>query len=137
VAVHEIGSVPDRWNITHLSGQRFEVTIPILDGAAAPVALADLTRGRVHVRPSVDAENVLHEFDTEADPPNAVLGEVAGAAVLIISATSAETTDWVALWPGNAGQAVVWWDVEVTDNTGEPHQLTRPGTITLVHEVTR
>jgi hypothetical protein len=137
MTTHEIGAVPDRWNITHLSGQRFEVTIPVLDGAASPVVLADLTSGRVHVRPSVDSDQILHEFNTEADPANAVLDEVAGSAVLIISATSAETTEWVTLWPGNAGQAVVWWDVEVTDTTGEPHQLMRPGTITLVHEVTR
>lgn len=136
MATHEIGTVPDRWNITHLAGQRFEVTIPVLDGAPAPVDASDLLRGRVHVRPFVDAENVLHVFDTESDPPNAEI--VGGAsAALVITATADETSAWTLLWPGSNGQAVVWWDVEVVDTTGEPHQLTRPGTITLVHEVTR
>jgi|SRR5262245_7313213 len=136
MATREIGSVPDRWNITHLAGQPFEVTVPILDGTGAAVDVDDLLRGRVHVRPSVDSPDILFVFDTEADPPNAALeGGATGA--LRIWATSAETSDWRVTWPGSFGEGVVWWDVEVVDTTGEPHQITRPGTITLIHEVTR
>ena len=137
MATHKIGTLPDRWDVAHLSGQRFELRIPVLDATGSSPALADLTRARVHVRPFVDAPDILFIFDTEADPPNAELVEDAGAVSVVATASAAEVSDWQITWPGQNGESVVWWDVEVVDTTGEPHQLTRPGTITLTHEVTR
>lgn len=136
MATHKIGTIPDRWDIEHLAGEPFEVAVPVLDGTGAAVLAADLTRARVHVRGAVDSDQILTVFDTAADPPNAVISGGA-AAVVTISATSAETSDWAVIWPGANGASVVWWDVEVVDTTDEPHQLMRPGTITLIHEVTR
>jgi hypothetical protein len=132
----EIGSLPDRYDITHLAGEAFRLSVPVLDGDGAPVDAADLLSARVHVRAFPDSQVILSRFSTEEDPANA---EITGgtAAVLVLTASSGDTTDWQAVWPGRGGRSVVWWDAEVTDADGQPHQITAPGTITLVHQITR
>jgi hypothetical protein len=31
----------------------------------------------------------------------------------------------------------MWWDLEITDDDGESWQMTAPGLLTVVHQVTR
>ncbi len=131
-----LGSVPDRVNLTVLAGSPFTLTVPVLDGAGDAVAAADIASARAHVRAKVDSDQVLHIFSTENDPADAEITGTSEAAV-VLTATAEVTSLWQDTWTGSAPSTTVWWDLEVTDGDGETHQITTPGTIVLVHQVTR
>lgn len=136
MATVALGSLPDRINLTVLAGNAFELTVPVLDGAGAPVAAASLDSARAHVRPKLDSSQILHIFSTDDDPPDAEITGTTSASI-VLTASAEVTSLWQVNWGGSSGLAVVWWDLEVTDADGETHQITSPGTITLVHQVTR
>lgn len=129
MATVTVGSLPNRVDLTVLAGEALELSVPILDGAGAPVPAADLASARAQVRKSIDDPTVLHTFT----------GSITGttAAVVVLSATSAVTSGWQSDWPGTSPRTVMWWDLEVTDSGGTAHQVTVPGTVTLVWQVTR
>lgn len=137
MATVEVGTIPDRIDVLHLAGKPFELDVPVLDSATPPVAVpfAGVASARAHVRPSVDSDQILYVFST--DDVGLEIVDDGGDAVLRLSATSEITSDWQVVWPGASGQAVVWWDLEITDDSDETHQVTSPGTITLIHQVTR
>ncbi len=139
MATIEIGAadLPDRWNITHLAGERFEMRVPVLGATNAAVDPDVIESARIHVRPSVNHEQILTVFSTDEDPPNIAVENDDGAAILLVTATADETSEWQTIWPTGQDSSTVWWDVEVTDTDGVTHQLTRPGTFTLVYQVTR
>jgi len=130
-----VSALPTRIDVTVLAGEPFELAVPVLDGAGDPVAAGGIASARAQVRPDVASGQVLHLFST-ADPATA---EITGttAASVVLTASSDETSLWQEDWPGCAPRTVVWWDLEVTDADGVAHQITSPGTITLVHQVTR
>lgn len=136
MATVEVGTLPDRIDLTLLAGEPMTLTVPVLNGAGAAVAAANLASARAHVRPKVDSDQVLHVFATDNAPADA---EITGttAASIVLTATSEVTSLWQVTWTGVAPQTVVWWDLEVTDTDDIPHQITVPGTITLIHQVTR
>jgi hypothetical protein len=131
--------VPERVDLRVLAGRPFSALLSIVTGSAStpvPVEAGDIASVRAHVRAGIDSELVVHVFTTD-DGSAAVVGTGSDAASVRLSATSDETTEWQALWPGTAPETVVWWDLEIADTGGERHQVTSPGTITLVHQVTR
>lgn len=132
MATTVIGTVPPRIDLIVQAGEPLTVSVPVLDGAGAPVAATDLVHARAQIRPAVISEQLLHVFDTDDDPVNL---EITGtsASVLVISATSEETSLWQLTWPA----LTAWWDLEVTDAADVRHQITAPGLITLNPEVTR
>jgi hypothetical protein len=136
MATVEIGTLPSRIDLTVLAGNPMTLTVPVLDGAGSAVAAASLSSARAHVRPRTDSDQILHVFSTDNDPADA---EITGttAASVVLTATSEVTSLWQVTWTGVAPQTVVWWDLEVTDTDDIPHQITIPGTITLIHQVTR
>jgi hypothetical protein len=101
------------------------------DGGALPAAA--VVSARAQVRREVDDPTVWHTFDTEADPVSITVSD--GYVTLV--ATSDETTEWANLWPGVAPETYMWWDLEITDDDGESWQMTAPGLLTVVHQVTR
>ena len=127
-----LGTPLPRIDLIVQAGQELEISVPVLDGASAPVAATDLIRARAHVRPAPISDQVLHVFDSDEDPPNI---EITGTsvAILVITATSVETSLWQHTFP----TAEVWWDIEVTAADSDPQQITAPGVITLNPEVTR
>lgn len=134
MATVSLVDVPDRVDLRVLAGRPFSALFTIqLDGA--PVAYSSLADARAHVRADVGSELVVFTFAT--DDGTAVLVNSGGNAAVRLVADSAQTTEWQELWPGRAPETVVWWDLEITDTGGERHQITSPGTITLVHQVTR
>lgn len=130
--VRVIGTTPPRIDLLVQAGEPLTVSVQVLDGTGAPVAATDLTHARAHIRPTVDSTQLLHVFDSDEDPVNL---EITGttSSVLVITATSAETSLWQLTWPA----LTAWWDVEVTSADGARHQITSPGVITLNPEVTR
>lgn len=133
MATVELSNLPDRIDVEVLAGEPFSLTVAVLDGTGAQLAAADLTSARAQVRPSVDSNQVLHLFSTLDDDPDAAITDDG----IVLTATSDVTTLWQAVWPGTAPATVVWWDLEVTAADDVVHQVTRPGTITLYHQVTR
>lgn len=136
----KVGTLPGRFDVTHLAGEPFRMRVAVLQGDGSPVEVADCASARIHVRATIDGEVILARFATDEDPPNLLIEAIDGdplRARLVAFADSGQTTEWQLTWPGSNGQAVVWWDAEVTDADGEPHQINRPGTITLYHQVTR
>lgn len=136
MATVELGSLPDRIDLTILAGRPFgPLDVPILQAGGAPLGFADVTAARAQVRQQIGSTSIYYTFATDGE--GAELVDDAGDAVVRLTATSDTTSDWQALWPGSAPQTVMWWDLEITDADDEPHQITLPGTITLVHQVTR
>lgn len=133
MATVELGELPDRIDVEVLAGEAFTLTVPVLDGDGTAVAAASLSAARAQVRLSIDSNQVLHTFATTDDDPDAEITDDG----VVLTATAAVTSLWQAVWPGIAPATVVWWDLEVTDTGGESHQITRPGTLTLYHQVTR
>lgn len=127
-----VTNVPDRIDAEILAGRPFEMTIPIMFGGG-PVPAVNITSARAQVRPAVGDPVILHTFSTEDEEPMAAISDDG----ITITATSQETTTWALQWPGQAPETVVWWDLEVTDSDGVPRQINRPGTLTVVHELTR
>lgn len=126
-----LGTPLPRIDVLVQAGDPLTISVPVLSGGT-PVAATDLTHARAQIRPAPTSDLMLHVFSTEEDPPNiAITGTTAG--VLVITATSAETSDWQLTWP----RLSAWWDIEVTDASAIPHQITVPGLITLNPEVTR
>lgn len=127
-----LGTALPRIDLSVQAGQSFTVSVPVLDGSSAPVPATDLVSARAYIRPSVASDQVLHVFSTEEDPVNL---EITGtsAAILVITASSVDTSGWQLLWPA----LEAWWDIEVTAAGSDPEQITAPGLITLNPEVTR
>lgn len=131
-----VSALPNRVDLTVLAGQPFELSLPVLDGAGDPVPAASLASARAQVRETVADDTVLHTWSTEDDPATAeITGTSAGA--VLLTATGDVTAAWQDDWPGCAPRSVAWWDLEVVDTDGITHPITVPGTITLVHQVTR
>lgn len=129
----EVSDLPDRIDVTVLAGRRFTLTVPVLYGNFTPVPAVNISGARAHVRPAIDDPVILHVFSTDDEDPDA---EVTDDGV-VLTATAETTSSWAVNWPGRAPETVAWWDLEVTDVDGEPRQILIPGTITVVHEVTR
>ncbi len=122
-----------RIDVLCYAGRPFTLTVPLLQGDGSPMPAAAVASARAHVRASVDSDQVLHSFDTADDPIDAVVSD----GQIVLTATSLVTTSWGDLWPGRAPVTVAWWDLEITDDQGEPWQITEPGTFAVVHQVTR
>lgn len=135
MATTEVSNVPDRVDVEVLAGRPFSLALSILDAGGA-VAAADIASARAHVRTDVDGRDILHIFSTEDDPADAAISGGASG-VVTLTATSETTSLWQEQWPGTAPETVAWWDLEITDDVGEVHQVTRPGTFTLIWQVTR
>jgi hypothetical protein len=136
VANVSLTDVPDRVDLRVLAGRPFSVLLSLALGPGGePVPFADLADARAHVRGDVGSEVIVYSFTT-GDGTVALVDDDGDAAVRLV-ADAAATTQWQHLWPGRAPETVVWWDLEITDAAGERHQVTSPGTITLVHQVTR
>lgn len=133
MATTELVDLPDRLNFTILAGRPFRMSIPVYDPDGDLVAAVDMTSARAHVRQAIGDASPLHIFSTDDAEPDAEI--VDGAVVL--TATSEQTSLWQENWPGTPPETVAWWDLEVTDGDGTPRQINTPGTITLVHQVTR
>jgi hypothetical protein len=127
---------PDRVNLRVVAGRPLRVRLPLLLPDGSPVEAQDVDAIRAHVRPAVGSEQILHRFTTD-DGSAQIVGTGTDAAAVRLVADAAETSTWQDLWPGRAPETVVWWDLEVTDTGAERHQVTTPGTITLIHQVTR
>jgi hypothetical protein len=126
-----LGTHRPRIDLLVQAGDPFTISVPVLSGGI-PVAATDLTHARAHIRPAALSDQVLYVFSTDEDPPNIeITGTTDG--VLVLTATSSDTSDWQLTFP----QLAAWWDIEVTDADDVPHQITRPGLITLDPEVTR
>lgn len=113
-------------NVEVNPGEPLEVTVPIFDGAGAPVEIASGAAGwsgASQIRADWRATTVLHEFDVAfvAGTPGSV----------VFSATAAETLAWQV-----AGWTVGEFDVFVTDTSSVPHCLLA-GQIRLRPRVTR
>jgi len=128
VTTFRLGSSLPRIDVTVRAGQAMELTVPVLDAAGVAVVVAELASARAQVRESQAAGTVLHTFST--DDGGATIGDDGS---VTLSATAEQTADWPATWPA----AGAWWDLEVTDADGEPHQITAPGRMTALSRVTR
>lgn len=135
MATTEVDNVPDRIDVRVLAGNPFSLTLPVLDDGGA-VDASSIVSARAHVRKTVGGQDILHVFSSEDDPADITIAGGA-AATLELTATSDTTSLWQEQWPGEAPETVVWWDVEYVDDDEETHQIVAPGTITLVHQVTR
>jgi hypothetical protein len=136
MATQEHDNIPDRVDLRVLAGSPFSVALAVLQADGEAMAASSITSARAHVRASVGGQDILHIFSTEDDPADASIGGGATGAVTL-TATSETTSLWQAQWPGQAPETVVWWDLEITDGDDETHQITAPGTLTLVWQVTR
>lgn len=113
------------------AGRPMALKVGLADGNGDPLPAGSVASARAQVRATVDDPTVWHTFSTE----DSTIGVVDGFATL--SATSDETTDWANLWPGSAPETIMWWDLEITDEDGVPWQMTDPGQLIVVHQVTR
>lgn len=131
MATVELRQELPRFDVTCYAGRPLEITLDLLDGAGDPLSALAVVDARAHIRQEVDSPTVLHAFVLD-DGITVTDGE------LVLTATAADTTGWADLWPGaRPGLTVAWWDVEFTDDGGETWQLTAPGTMTVIHQVTR
>jgi hypothetical protein len=121
-----------RLDIRVYAGRPMELRVNLATGAGGPLPAGDVVSARAHVRQQIDSPGVLHSFDSEGDPVTIVASD----GYVTLTATSEETTEWANLWPGSAPETLAWWDLEITDEDGEPWQMTAPGLFTLVHQVT-
>ncbi len=135
MATVELIDRPDRIDLTILAGRPFGFRVPVLQADGTGMDFADVASARAQVRQSVGDDQVLYTFATGEE--GAELVDVGGLATVRLFADSERTTEWQLLWPGKAPETVVWWDLEITDADDQPHQITEPGKITLVHQVTR
>lgn len=96
------------------AGEPINLLIPILDDNGDPVEITSGAAGtwsvRAQVRRNALAADVLHEWTTGADEPNAFIVAGAQAQVRLV-ATSSETTAWETTWP----DWTCGWDLEVTE----------------------
>ncbi len=120
-----------RLDVRVRSGRPMELRIGLADGNGDPLAAGAVTSARAEVRSTIDDPTVWHTFSTADN----TIGVVDGFATLL--ATSDETTEWANLWPGSAPETIMWWDLEITDEDGETWQMTDPGQLIVVHQVTR
>jgi hypothetical protein len=118
-----------RFDVLAQAGRELELVLTVKDANGADVAEGTITAAVAQVRPDPLSAQLLHVFDSDADPASIVID----GATLTITATSRETSLWQANWP----TLVAWWDIEITDAQDLPHQITAPGVITLNPEVTR
>jgi hypothetical protein len=129
----EVGQLLPRIDARVYAGRPMALRVNLVDGAGAPLSAASIVSARAQVRQSIDDPSTLHTFDSAADPVSIVIS----TGYVTLSATSDETTEWANLWPGSAPETFTWWDLEITDDDGEDWQMTAPGLLTLVHQVTR
>jgi hypothetical protein len=141
-SVVESEDVPPRHDVRVMAGRPFSYRLPVRD-ADGPAAAAVVASARAQVRAAVGDRDVLHSFGTDEDPADIEIDDTdPDAVVLVITATSETTGLWASEWPGprtgtSPPESVAWWDVEVTDADDVTTQITSPGTITVVHQVTR
>jgi len=133
VAAIELAQTLPRFDVRCYAGRPLTITVPVLDGDGAPIEPAALASARAQVRRAVDSDQVLHSFGVDDDPPDLDITTDG----LVLTATSATTSQWAQLWGGQAPETTAWWDVEVTDVEGEPWQITEAGLFVVVHQVTR
>jgi hypothetical protein len=133
VSTISLVDLPDRIDAKILAGRPFRMRVPIYDPDGDLVAAVDMSVARAQVRQAIGDPSPLHIFSSEDAEPDALI--VDGAVILV--ATSETTSSWQENWPGSAPETVAWWDLEVTDADGTPRQVNVPGTITVVHQVTR
>ena len=138
MAVVSVADVPDRVNLRVLAGRPFRALFTVVTGDPTPVAVeaGDVASVRAQVRADIGSELIVYTFSS-GDGTAALVGTGTDPAQVRLLATAEQTDQWQYLWPGEAPETVVWWDLEITDTGGERHQVTSPGTITLVHQVTR
>lgn len=122
-----------RHDVRIFAGRPMELRVPLLNGSGTALDAGTVTSARAQARQTVDDPSVLVTFDSEADPATIAITD--GWATL--TATSEETTEWANLWPGAAPETLAWWDLEITDEDGEPWQMNAPGLFVVVHQVTR
>lgn len=118
-----------RYDVLAQAGRELELVLTVLDGDGVELVDGAIASARAQIRPTAQHEQLLHLFDSEDDPASITID----GATLTITATSAETSLWQEMWP----TLIAWWDVEITDADGDPHQISAPGKITLNPEVTR
>jgi hypothetical protein len=135
MATVELGDPVDRIDVRQLAGRPLGFRVPVLQADGTAMESGDVVSARAQVRPQIGSAEILYTFDTTDE--GAELVDIAGACWVRLTATSERTTEWQLLWPGRAPETVVWWDLEITDGDGETHQITEPGKITLIHQVTR
>ncbi len=135
MAVIEVVDEPDRVDLRIVAGRPLRVRLPLFLGDT-PVEAQDVAAVRAQVRPSIGSELIVHRFTTD-DGSAEIVGTGTAAAAVRLIADATETATWQELWPGRAPETYAWWDLEVTDTGGERHQVSTPGRITLIHQVTR
>lgn len=139
MALVTVTDVPDRVDFRVLAGRPFSALLSVVFGPAetpTPVEAGDIGSVRAQVRADVGSELIVFTF-SDVDGTATVVGTGSSPASVRLAVDAATTDEWQYLWPGSAPETVVWWDLEITDTGGERHQVTSPGTITLVHQVTR
>ena len=106
--------------IEAVPGEALSVTLPILDGANAPVPVVTASQwsALAQLRAQWSAAEVLHTFTTAGGSPNASI-TAGSAGAVVLTATAADTAVWQTAWTNSPQGAVA--DVFVTDNTGAPH----------------
>lgn len=122
-----------RIDVRVFAGRPMGLRINLTDGDGGALPGAAVVSARAQVRRDIDDPTVWHTFDSAADPVSITIAD--GYVTLV--ATSDETTEWANLWPGVAPETYMWWDLEITDDDGEDWQMTAPGLLTVVHQVTR
>lgn len=126
--------LPPKIDVEILAGATFVVDVPILGGDGTPLPADDVLSARAQVRPSVDSDELLHEFSEGAGLERLDDG---GDAVLRLTVDEATSNFWEATWPGRSDRVVAVWDLEIIRADGLRHQITQPGTITLIRQITR
>lgn len=134
---YDIHPATTRVSIEVNAGEPINLLIPILDDNGDPVEISegavDTWSARAHVRRNVLAADVLHEWSTGGDEPNAFIVAGTPAQVRLV-ATASETTAWEATW----ADWTCGWDLEVTEPppSSEPWRLCK-GPFRLLPQYTR
>jgi hypothetical protein len=131
--VVELSQALPQFNVRCYAGRPLTITIPLEQGDGTDMPASAITRARAQVRDGIDSNQVLHSFDTDDDPIDAVVTD----GQITFTATSLVTTSWGDLWPGRAPITTAWWDIEITDEDGETWQMSEPGLFEVIHQVTR
>ena len=113
------------YDLVVYAGTPFTRAFPVLQDDGIPVPYIAVASGRAQVREQYNRDEVLHEW-------HVTIEDVDDAAYVRLSATGAETADWVD-WPGKTA----YWDLEITDGDGNVHALTEIGNIRIRPRITR
>jgi hypothetical protein len=128
MSTYRLGTSLPRIDVDVRAGQAFELTVPVLDDAGVAVEAAELVSARAQVRETPASADVLYEFSTDTGGAT-----VTDTGSVLLSATAEQTAEWSISWPVTGA----WWDLEVTDSSDAPHQLTAPSKVRVLPRITR